>query len=462
MSQPTSTSAAQPSLRVRAQRLAGRFKLDSHHAIERFGVIMAVLALTGAIVLGTAGVQAFRHTRVQLGNTAVWTPTFTTSRTHQQGTVDGVYVNRDRTRAMILMHFADDAKISYQASDYTAFLMGSATNLSTVPIDTPGITGSVEMFGSTGYMGVVLDATQPFTSQVLNLTMRARSQLVDSADSDAGSASSDANSESAALQAGDPSFNKFDQWRIYVNPGAGGTRYLSSLDQAQLRPDDIYYQTVLASQEKAAKAALDAQLVKMRADLAQISAANTSLLTTKVDGLFIRPPKVPAIIADDKVTGVSATEANHGNGGASTLRLVTTTTVPGGVRLNWRDGSVQKGYLDQVVPAGQSYVSYLSKLSSASADTNGNDSSAVDQMTWTLSNGTDLTTVANSDGAPAEAAMQPLVTLMNTLNTAYQAYYTDKASYQTDLSMALLTLDVTLRDVATNSTSRTGHGALIL
>ena len=34
------------------------------------------------------------------------------------------------------------------------------------------------MFGSTGYMGVVLDSDVPFEQQILNLTLRAKSELV--------------------------------------------------------------------------------------------------------------------------------------------------------------------------------------------------------------------------------------------------------------------------------------------
>lgn len=443
----------EPDLRTRIRRFGARFKLDSHHAIERFGAVFAAIVVVGALVVGVSGVQAWRSHSAELGTRAVWTTTFTTSKTDQQGTVTGLYRNALGNRALILMHFSDDAKMSYNAEDYKAFLMGSANDLSTRPVETQGVKGSIEVFDSTGYIGLLLSADQPFKQQVLNVTMRAHSELTTAASGTAAEADSD---QAAAIQAGDPSFKKYDQWRIFVNPAAAEAVHSPALDRTRFDPSKLYYETVVAPQERKARAALDKDLLTLRADLAQISSYTDSLVTTKVDGLFLRQPSVPAVVSGDRVTGHSAAEADHGEGGSSTLALETRTTAPGGVILDWRDGSVEKGYLDQVVPKGQSYVSWLQRLSDQGTDSDA--STQISSMAWTLSNGASL----SNDYATADVAMKPLVTLMNNLSQAYENYYSDKTDYQGRDTLALLDLDVALRDVAANSTAISGRSALVM
>lgn len=439
------TDQVKPDLRTRVNRFAARFKLDSHHAMERFGVLVGCLALVGVLILGVSGVQAIRSNSEQIDSTAVWTKTFTTSKTKMSGTVDGVYRNRLGNKVMVLMHFDPEAKIDYNADNYKAFLLGSDTDLNVEPVSTTGVKGTFEVFGSTGYVGVLLEATQPFKQQVLNLTVRAGSELTTSDDT------TDPSDQNAALQADDPSFTKHDQWRIFLNPAASTVKYASSLDRVRLDPSDLYYQTVLAAKEKAARATLDKKLLALRADRVQIDSYTHQLVTTKVDGLFLEPPKVPAVIDGDQVTGRSSAE---NGGGAATLTLHSRKTVAGGLDFDWRNGSVEKGYLDQVVPKGQSYVDYLAKLARAT-DTS-TDSTDIGNITWKLSNGTSL----SEDYDFSDTTMRPLTSLMEKLSAAYESYSSDKIEYQTTDLQALLNLDIDLRDVAANSSTRTGSGFL--
>ena len=342
-------------IKDRALALSRRLKLDSHHAIERFGVFFSVFVLAGVIVVGGSGVSAYQAGSDSLSHTALYTKDFETSKTALKGDVAGVYTNERGDRALVMMHFPANASISYNAADYQAFLLGSDTNLNSETVKTSGIKSSFHVFGSTGYLGVLLDADKPFARQVLNLTVRANAELsYDERRDSRGNADQLAN---------DASFTKYDQWRVFFNPGATGTIPIPALESVNLEPAGAYYDVVLNRAEKETRDELDQKLNAMRTNLAQVKAYTVDLQTTKVDGLFLRPPAVPAIVAGDKITGVSAAEAKDGG---STLALQTAHVVPGGFDFAWRAGNVYDGYLDTLVPSGQSYVEYLSN--SAASD----------------------------------------------------------------------------------------------
>ncbi|PZT84958.1 MAG: hypothetical protein DI630_36540, partial [Gordonia sp. (in: high G+C Gram-positive bacteria)] len=157
-------------IKDKALAFTKKFKLDSHHAIERFGIFFGIFVITGALVIGGSVASAYRSGADSLSSTALYTSEFTTSKTNLDGTVDGVYTNTTGDKALVMMHFGDGAQISYNAADYQAFLMGSDTDLNTESVNTSGIESQMYAFGSTGYVGVLLDADQPFDRQVLNLT----------------------------------------------------------------------------------------------------------------------------------------------------------------------------------------------------------------------------------------------------------------------------------------------------
>ncbi|WP_405829085.1 MULTISPECIES: hypothetical protein [unclassified Streptomyces] len=421
-------------IKDKALAFSRKFKLDSHHAIERFGVFFSIFAVTGAISIGASGVSAYQAERDSLSQTALYTRDFRTSKTNLEGTVDGVYTNESGNKALVMMHFSPTAQISYNAADYRAFLLGSDTSLNSEPVSTSGIKGSLYAFGSTGYIGVLLNADRPFDRQVLNLTVRANAELT----------APGAEQKQSGKLAGDETFSKYDQWRVFFNPGASGVQKIAALNAPTFDPAQAYYGVALKGKETEARNALDQKLVEMRANLTQIRSYTSDLQTTKIDGLFLRPPTVPASIATDKITGVSAAEAKDG---VPTLALQTKHVAPGGFDLNWRTGNVYDGYLDALTPAGQSYAQFFTKKRDEGSDPT---SQQVSDMQWILSDGTSLT----KDYQSSDVTMRPLMNIMNNLSQAYQNYSRNKSKYQSDLSLDLLRLDVSLRDVQSNSTIR--------
>lgn len=419
-----------------------RFKLDSHHTMERFGVVCGIFAVTAVAVFGGSAFAAWDSGKEALANTSVYTPTFTTSKTKLKGDVDGVYTNELGNKALLIMHFDKGAKISYNAADYQGFLMGSDENLNTETVATPGISSSFHVFGSTGYIGVLFEADEPFAQQVLNLTMRANQEL----------SFKESDDKPTDELAGDKSFAQHDQWRVFFNPGAMEAETIASLDAATFDPARAFYDVALKSDEQTAREALDSKLVEMRTALARIDSYTTDLETTKVDGLFLRPPQVPDLIAGDAVTGESKSESENGK---SSLALTTKTVVPGGFDFNWRPGNVYNGYLDVLVPVGQSYGEFLSEKSVESTDEHG---FGVDDIEWTLSDGSSLA----QDYRTSDVTMQPLTNVMNNLSQAYADYYSAKNEYQSSLLFDLLALDVDLRDVQSNSSANSDEKFLFI
>lgn len=408
-----------------------RFKLDSHHTMERFGVVCGVFAVTAVAVFSGSAFAAWNSGKEALADTSLYTPTFTTSKTRLKGDVDGVYTNELGNKALLIMHFDKGAKISYNAADYQGFLMGSDENLNTETVSTPGISWSFHVFGSTGYVGVLFEADEPFAQQVLNLTMRANQEL----------SFREADDRPADELAGDKSFAQHDQWRVFFNPRAREAEKIASLDAATFDPARAFYDVVLKSDEQTAREALDSKLVEMRTALSRIDSYTTDLETTKVDGLFLRLPQVPDLIAGDAVTGESKSESENGK---SSLALTTKTVVPGGFDFNWRSGNVYDGYLDVLVPVGQSYGEFLSEKSVERTDER---EFGVGDIEWTLSDGSSLV----QDYRTSDVTMRPLTNVMNNLSQAYADYYSAKNEYQSSLLFDLLALDIDLRDVQSNS-----------
>lgn len=422
------------------KKLGDKLKLNSHYGIERFGVIFSVLAVVGLMVFGSTAVSAVQNSREDLSSTALYVKNFTTSRTEQPGTVEGVYTSPDDKRAMVLMKFEDPTKISTAANTYQAYLSGANTKLESETLKTP-VTGKVVVFGTSGYVATIFEAEKPFAQQVLNLTMRANSQLV--------YPRGDPNIRKDLR--GQKSFLEHDQWRIYFNPGATGTIESQALGAASLNPKELYYETVVAPEEKEIRKELDDKLGSMRANLTTVNEYEDALgRTPTLDGDFLvnpREPKPqPALVplAGDEIVGEPSAKDAEGNGPDSTMALKTSWVAPGGFDFDWRSGSVKDGYLDEMVPTGQRYGEWLSAKAREGTDASDNATNfQAGAIQWTLSNGKSL---AELESAQA-AGIADVLVLKENLSKAYTQYAVDKQQYQTVLPMKLLDLEVQLRGI---------------
>ncbi len=73
------------------------------------------------------------------------------------------------------------------------------------------------------------------------------------------------------------------------------------------------------------------------------------------------------------------------------------------------------------------------------------------EMAWILSDGTDL----KKDYPVTDVTMRPLTTVMNNLAQAYSDYAKAKSTYQSDLLIDLLRLEVQVRDIRANGSTHT-------
>lgn len=432
----------------RLQSLKKTLRLDKHHTIERFGVLFGAVSLALVGVLTMSGASALTNQRAVMSSQVLYTPQFTTSRTQLAGAVTGVHVSTDRSRALLMMSFEDStgSSVSTDAANYRAFLTGSNASLQQERLKT-AIQGNLIVFGSTGYIGVLLDSDEPFEQQIMNLTMRADAELVFNQDE----------GELREDLVGDPSFAEFDQWRLFFNPGASDAQPVKALDDPEIDPEKLFAQLVISQKEADVRAEMEAQLVRLRADLTRIGEFEADMARVNVGGVRIVAPELPAEIAGDAIVGETLEEAE---GDSATLELETDWVDPRGFDFAWRDGSIQEGYLDDIVPEGESYVTYLNKRAAdldrdASEDP---DRLNVNSLEWMLTNGTDLM----QDYPGQDNTMKPLKDIMTNLSQAYQDYAADKREYQVTMHSRLIDLEVELRNVGTTYSVNDSETAVVI
>lgn len=451
----------------KASSTASKLKLGPHHAIERFGVMFIALCAMGALLAVTTAVSAWSSSRADFSTTAVYTPEFVTSLTDQSGELEGVYVSEDRTTALALMEFDNPDAFSSNADNYQAFLTGASSDMSGEDVAT-NVSGNVVMFGSSGYFGVMLDSDEPFEEQVLNLTMRSNTDV-----------SSTAEGIAEDTYSSDPTFAEYDQWRLFFNPGASEAEEISALNPRGVDASAIFAQVILAEEEEEARQQMDQSLLQMQTQLTLIEDLEDEMDRVSVgDGVSIVPPEIPEHIAYDEITGeVDQVEMDEDGieivveGGD--MELSTDYVDPRGFDFDWREGSIEEGYLDALVPDSETYQSYLDNKAAGAAsglsedvpdeeeertaldspeDEVGTDDSiegaaqASDDSTgfnandleWELTNGDDLTENVDNE------LYNPLTEVMNQLSQAYQDYYDTKQQYQVEQYMELLSLEAQL------------------
>ncbi|PZU04647.1 MAG: hypothetical protein DI630_00595 [Gordonia sp. (in: high G+C Gram-positive bacteria)] len=458
--------------RVRStwQKFSDRFKLGSHYTIERFGVIVAALSVTGVLVIGLTVWGAITAGNAVLGETALYNTTFVTSRTGVEGTVNPVYVNERRDRALVLMKFETPSQMSSDAADYYVYGTGIDGGPGGGPttLEKP-LAGALYSFANTGYLGVILEAPDGFAPQLINLTVRARKELM--------------TPRNRPMSAGmDNSFVEHDQWRVVINPSASKARHLRALDSDRIpEPEDIFADVVTWRDEQAKRKILDRRLADMKTQLTRISnytslMAETSVPVGENSSVRLLPPALPAAIDGDSITGMDATELrralrerplNQIEGVANktqrarlldtfsdgytvnTYTLNSARAMSGGTDFNWRGRSVADGYFETLGTGEASIADYLASLSSEPIP-----SISARDLRWPLSNGQTI-----NDLRPGDTGAKPLIELRNNAMTAYDNYFQLKREYQTVDLLELLVMEQTLQQVAAGSTKASGPTA---
>lgn len=453
-------------------QFANRFKLDSHHTIERLGVVTAAFMVSGALVIGGSAVSAHQAGQADLSRTALYTKKFNTSRTNQKGKVTGVFVNPEKTRTLVAMQFDDPDKMPTDVNNYQAYVTAIKGNVDGKPqkVSKP-IAGSIVTFAQTGRIGVILDAPEGFGEQLLNVTLKSKEELTSVDESKAGS----------DYEGAGDSFKTSDQWRVIINPNGSEATTLQALSGGDtLDSRAIYSQAMYKDEELDYRLQLDDTMAEMKRNFDRIKSyeaamARTSIRVGSDENVRIVPPRMPKEIVGDQIIGYSANQLSsqlkqHKPKDIDGLRdssdaaikmdifndekqtnsflLQSKTTMPGGFNFNWRKHTLNEGFLDEVVPAGQDPMGWINKVSAQGV----NARRGVRDVPWTLTNGMKIQDLDRSD-----AGHKPLLDLYNNAAQAYDNYYKAKRKYQAEQLRTLLIMEVDLRGVANNTQVASGQ-----
>ena len=396
------------------ESISNKLKLGKHYKMERFGVLFVTLFLLLSFSVGVClRADIVRKNEIRVSK-AMYTTNFATSRTGVTGSVEGVYKSEDGKGCMVLLKFADITKVSTDAKNYqmfltSAFVSGNPLYMSYAP------SGSIYMFGSSGYMGIYLYSESGFGTEILDLVVRCNSELVPVT--------------GASSVGKDASFAKFDQFQVYFNPSGTNATVVSCLNGNDFTLFDVYEELICREREQAIRDTLQSDLKQLYADLALISEYENRMSLISIDGATMVVPERPIGVLGDTVTiDENGKYVYHCE-----------QIVPRGVNYDWEAGSIRDGYLDSIIPEGMTYTSWMSQLNKHT----GNIKLPKAEQ-WFLTDGTMWVDYNTQDTIGPVKDMNTTISL---LTNAYKSYYSHKKDYQVDHLRSLLLLELEARNV---------------
>ena len=362
-----------------------------------------------------------------LSANAIYTSSVTLSRTNQTGTVAGVFVNKDKTRGMVLIQMKDVTKISSKAQDYKVFTTAVNLNqkqeaLESVP------SGSIYVFGSSGYIGLYFVDNAGFNSQIFKSTVRLEKEFVNVDDSN------------IKEEVAGTSYAKYDQMDIYFNLGASKAVELKALDKENLSVQDLYVEAVGSSIDDEQRAILTEDLKHMSKLKLQIEEMHDRLEQISIDNVGLVVPELPEEMKSDTFSGEK-----------DDIMMSTDYVYKGGINFNWQKVQFEDGYFNAINnsetnPDNLSLARWLVKLKN---DQSGAQNRTTYEHEWIMSDGTSMTQFVNDLGMDNSAVsdMQKQVQNYTSLVTEYLE---TKYKYQTQDLRNLVALDIALENATSN------------
>ena len=431
---------------------------DSHHAIERFGMLVSVLLILSIILSVTTIAHVVKTKADTLNNKAIYTEKFTSSLSSTKGEVRKIYANKNKTDCFVLLKFESTDNISTDAKDYKLFLTGSDTKAKKEELKShPGAT--IYMFGTTGFMGIHLFSESGFPQQVLSLTVRCTNQLtvesgnhVKDDDKDNKNNSSDSNTSEYA----DASFAKHDQFRIYFNPAATEAELTDFLDAPKMDVKRIYYNIAVADREHEVDAKLDEQLAQMATQLNLIDEYARRLDID--DNMQI--PELPAEIKGDNFVAKNAQgkiltkksdvwkddEGNTVPNDEVLYYFKPGKVLDGGVDFTWQDSNVFDGYFKQIYN-GENYAAYLDSITATTKST-----LSTKEFRWFKKDGSEFKYSA-SGGTSRDGNVKDVQNDISKYVKALEDYFGLKQTYESELLIDLLDLELECHNAYERRTS---------
>lgn len=413
--------------------LMEKLKLGPHYRMERFSLLFCVMVVGILVTTVSCFVAHVQTQNTTLGEQAIYSTEFETSKTGVSGKVIDVYSSEDKAKTLLLLKFDDTKVVSTNADNYQMFLTGASVEQNKQTLD--GVpSGSIYMFGNTGYMGIYLVNKDGFGPQILDLVVRCNSELQTNA------------SEDVDEEVEDKSFVDYDQFRVYFNPGASKAKHLDCLDGSKAPSiKDFYNEAVITPQEDEIHAQLETQVNNMRVSLNQIHEYEERLET---EGITV--PAEPSVIAGDKVI--------TNDDGSYTYKPA--TVLPGGYDLDWQHTSVVDGFIKGLIEKTDSpnmtvdqYFAMMTREANADASGNKLDTNNIE---WQLNDGTLISSLSDGKSSRYTKYME----MCNDLANAWRTYYNQKVDYQREMLGSLLDLEVSKDSILTSSSVNTSENAL--
>ena len=147
---------------------ASKFKLGSHNTMERFCVTFIAFVVVLGLIVTSAVHQKIQNSKITLTEQAIYGDGETLfSLTKDVVKIDGLWTNQGHTKAFILIHLPGGmSNLSTQAGDYQMLMTGVNAPLEGSP------SGSIYVFGSTGYIGLGFADAGGFEPAAYKITLR--------------------------------------------------------------------------------------------------------------------------------------------------------------------------------------------------------------------------------------------------------------------------------------------------
>lgn len=378
-----------------------------HYKIERLTILLSVCFVIFILDVVSIFVKYQKDTHKSLAGTVMYTASFTASKSQQTGKVVNIYSNTAGTRCFILLKYDDAQNVTADASNYQMFICGSDINGKYQKLKTKP-QGSIYVLGDTGYMGIYLTSASGFESQIMQLTVRNNSTLVNV------EASTDATFT-------DDSYKNYDQFRIFFNPGGSDKNVAEFLNEDTFKMSQVYKDYIIASDEQTLRDTLDSAISDMNVSLNKIEEYEKQL------DLYCKVTERPAEIKGDKVIKESD----------GTLTYKPASVLNKGFDFDWRAGSISTGYLSALSGASTSdgYLSYLSAKENETEST-----FSTKDLKFYMKDGTEVTT-GSTVNSNLDKNMSKAISLVTSLTAEYSNYVSLKKTYQCENLRDLLYLE---------------------
>ena len=391
---------------------------SSHFKMERFGVTFGVLVLLMTILLSTIYARKVSIEKANMGNIVQYTTQFTSSLAKSSGQVVSVFCNDSHTECFVLLKYNDMSTVVTDASQYHLFITAADQNMNKAELESmPSAT--LYMFGMSGYMGIYLVDMGGFPSQILDVVVRCN-KLTGMMPDD-------------IPDYEDKSFNDYDQFRFYINPGAADYVPADFMNMGRMTVSEIYDAMVVKFQEQELRDNLAKSLDDMEVQLALMDEYKQ-----RIESAGVIVPPAPMQIRGDSVI---MTEEGR-------KVLVTDYLVQGGYNFDWYHGSVKSGYATTVLAGVENETSILHYIASQRKIAEG-ERLNVDTGEWLYTDGTSFDTAAATVQSDAIKSIQNNI---ESLKAAWQEYFKLKRDYQTTRMEDLLILEQNLFDTSVNYT----------